>query len=185
MTNRLKRFDKEYSYFKDKNPYYETIRSLYMDDVLKTISSAKKFIEKIKLTKKNELYKYSQKYVELLEKKQKIDIESKLHNNTIDRTFLKVDDKYIQQFLPEVFIPWLHEKLIIDLQNKMTKEKKEAFYVQIVKFYRKNGDLVEIGDFKPINLLTFKLLKGKYRKIFFDNEIIIKLMGGRNVVWKV
>ena len=177
---RLKRFDKQYSYFKDKNPYYETIRSLYIDDVLKTISSAKKFIEKIKLTKKNELYKYSQKYVELLEKKQKIDNESKLHNNTIDKTFLKIDDAFIQKNIPNEWKPWLHEKLIIDLQNKMTKEKKEAFYVQLVKFYDKNDTLIN-----GIELKTFQLLKGRYRKVFWEEIIIQKLMIGSEGVWKV
>ena len=182
---RLKRFDKKFSLYKNTNPYYETIKTLYIDDVLKSIPMAKKFIEQIKLTKKNELYKTSHKYIELLEKKQKIDNESKLNNNTIDKNILKLDDKYIQKYLPEVFIPWLHEKLIIDLQVKMTKEKKDAFYIQLIKFYDKNGNLRDMGGFEPINLKTFKLLKGKYRKTFFNDIIIPKLMIGSEGVWKV
>ena len=182
---RIKRFDKQYSYFKNKNPYYETIKQLYVDDVLKSIPATKKFIENIKLTKKNELYKTSHKYIDILTRKIKIDNESKLHNNTIDKTFLKIDDKYIQKFLSEETRPWIHERLIIDLQNKMKQEKKGAFYVQIVKFYDRNDILREDGDFKPVELKTFKPLTGHHRINFYRNIIIIKLVGGSEGIWKV
>jgi hypothetical protein len=179
---RLKRFNKNFSLYKDTNPYYLTIQGLYINDIIKSISSAKKFIEKIKLTKKNKLYKSSSKYVELLKRKQDIVDVTNLHNNVIDSsTKLRIDNEVLKA--NDTLGMWIHAKQIIDLQNKITQQKKTAIYMQIVNFYDKDDNLME-NEFKPQYLKAYKLLKGTYKKNFWKNQVVFKLTD-TNYLWKI
>jgi len=60
LEKRTKKFNKEFELIKT-HPYYDTIKELYLNGTIKTISSASKQFKKLKITKAGKLYKSSAK----------------------------------------------------------------------------------------------------------------------------
>jgi len=58
IQKRVKKFNKQFLFFKN-HPNYEDIKTLYINNILKSTSSVNKAFKKIKLTKKGEIYKTS------------------------------------------------------------------------------------------------------------------------------
>lgn len=168
---RLKRFNKQFSGFLS-NPYYETIRTLYVNDVLKNVTSVGKYFNKIKLTKKKQLYKSSVKFVNEINDKYKSFNINILQQNKVDETFLEINEKNIFNYGM-----WIHEKQLIDLQKKVPN----AYYVQTVKFLNKTQK--PINAFETVVFTLNKKLKGQYRKNYYDN--ITNKMTTTNYEWKI
>ena len=75
IEKREKRFLKEFSSYKS-NPYFKTIKELYLNNKLKNTSSVQKYFNNIRIKKDNDPYKNSIKYVKQIEdKKDELKIE--------------------------------------------------------------------------------------------------------------
>lgn len=70
QEKRLKKFDKEFSFY-TSHPYYNVIKSLYVNNDIKTISSVSKQFRKIKITKTGSVFKSSAQAVKQLNKYKK------------------------------------------------------------------------------------------------------------------
>jgi len=165
---RLKKFNKKFLNF-IANPYYQKIRTLYTSDIIKTVTSANKYFTKIKVTKKNELYKSSAKFALEIDNKYNKFVVTK---NTIDKRFVEINEENIVQYGM-----WIHEKEFIELQRKA----KNAYYIQTVKFLNKNQK--PINAFDTITLKTHKKLVGQDKKNFW--ETIKNAVTTADYEWKV
>ncbi len=159
MTDkRFKRFNKELSLYAS-NPFFKKINNLYVNNIIKSIPSAEKILKKIKITKKNELYKSSIKIAGDINQKYSIlkGVEILGKNKINERIIDHIDIKSINN---NGWGLWLHEKEFIEME----KQVKNAIYIQVVEFYNSSG--VKINQ-KTKTLRTPLVLKGKNRKNFF------------------
>ena len=168
---RLKRFNKQFSIFSN-NPAYEKIKTLYINDVLKNVTSVEKYFNKIKLTKKNQLYKSSIKFVNEIDTKYKTYNKNVLTQNIKNQRLVTIDETNIFQYGM-----WIHEKEFLELQ----KTAPNAYYVQTVKFLNKNHQ--PINAFQTVILKTYKKLIGKTKKDFWEN--IRNSMTTAEYEWKI
>ena len=67
MEKRVKNFTKNLTMYKS-NPFYEDIKQLYKNDIIKTLDSAENALMKIKVTKAGTIDKRSNKQVEKINK---------------------------------------------------------------------------------------------------------------------
>lgn len=168
---RLKRFNKQFSIFSNK-PAYDKIRDLYVNDVLKNVTSVEKYFNKIKLTKKNQLYKSSVKFVNEIDTKYKTFNKNVLTQNTKQERLVTIDEENIFQYGM-----WIHEKEFLELQ----KTAPNSFYIQTVKFLNKKHQ--PINAFQTVILKTHKKLQGKTKKNFWNN--ITNKMTTAGYQWKI
>jgi hypothetical protein len=159
---RFKRFNKQFSSLFSSNPYFEKVRELYANDVIKTVTSANKILKKIKITKKKELYKSSVKTANDLNKTYTLFTGPQILNaNKLNERFLKIDKINI-----ESLGLWIHENEVINIQ----RTNPNGFYIQTTKFYNKNN-VEQTGQYKKVILYARKMLKGEYRKNFYQSIV--------------
>lgn len=173
---RRKKFDKLF-YLDRPNPYYNKLKYLYVNDVLKSTASVSKYFDKIKIKDNKELYKNSVKYAnELNDKYEKIYNKTTLKQNELNKRFVRIDENNIENFGI-----WIHEAEIRALQ----KSNRNGYYVQTTKFYNKNNQLKD-GEYKPVNIKTTLMLNSKAKRKIVYEQIMNKLtIGGSEYDWKV
>jgi hypothetical protein len=173
---RRKKFDKLF-YLDRSNPYYNKLKYLYVNDVLKSSASVNKYFEKIKLKDNKELYKNSVKYAnELNDRYEKIYNKTTLKQNELNKRFVRIDENNVENFGI-----WIHEAEIRALQ----KSNRNGYYVQTTKFYNKSNQLKD-GEYKPVNIKTTLMLNTKAKRKIVYEQIMNKLtVGGSEYDWKV
>lgn len=173
---RPKKFDKLFS-LERPNPYYNKLKYLYVNDVLKSTASVSKYFDKIKIKDNKELYKNSVKYAnEINDKYEKIYNKTTLKQNELNKRFVRIDDNNIENFGI-----WIHEAEIRALQ----KTNRNGYYVQTTKFYNNRGQL-DNGRFKSVNIKTTLMLNSKAKRKIVYEQIMNKLtVGGSEFDWKV
>jgi hypothetical protein len=173
---RRKKFDKLF-YLERPNPYYNKLKYLYVNDVLKSTASVNKYFDKIKLKDNKELYKNSVKYAnELNDRYEKIYNKTTLKQNELNKRFVRIDENNIDNFGI-----WIHEAEIRALQ----KSNRNGYYVQTTKFYN-NKSLTSNGEYKPVNIKTTLMLNSKAKRKIVYEQIMNKLtVGGSEYDWKV
>jgi len=179
MTNieiRRKKFDKLF-YLDRSNPYYNKLKYLYVNDVLKSTASVNKYFDKIKVKDNKELYKNSFKYAnEVNDIYEKIYNKTTLKQNELNKRFVRIDEDNIENFGI-----WIHEAEIRALQ----KSNRNGYYVQTTKFYNKNN-ITSNGEYKPVNIKTTLMLNSKAKRKIVYEQIMNKLtVGGSEYDWKV
>jgi hypothetical protein len=168
FDKRLKKFNKFYNIY-SSNPYYEKIKELYSNDIIKTVTSVDKLFKKIKVTKKNQLYKSSKKFADEIDVKYN---KFSLKHNILNKKTTEINEDNIDNFNR-----WIHESQFIDLQ----RTNKKAYYIQTVKFLNYLHE--PINPFETIKLKTNRLLKGQYRKDFW--QYINIHVNANSYEWKV
>jgi hypothetical protein len=132
QEKRTKKFNKEMFLYKT-HPNYDDIKELYINNVIKTIISAQKAINKIRITKKGKVFKTSIKAQEKIVK-EKQDFEKSVK----DKYFLKMEkdllllDKNKKEFITFTFADFKYINLdikdfvkkFIGLTNKINANKK-------------------------------------------------------------
>jgi hypothetical protein len=143
---RLKKFSKEMSLFKT-HPNYNDIKELYINNVIKTIVSAEKAINKIRITNKGQVYKSSvnaqQKVVKQLDEFKTKKETKKLETNFVKQRVIKLDDDKINN----QGYGYLTNKIEFD---RIRKQAPNCYYVQDVKYYNNNGQLINQGAYKNV-----------------------------------
>jgi hypothetical protein len=143
---RVKKFNKEMSIFKS-HPNYDDIKELYVNNVIKTIVSAEKAIRKIRITNKGQVYKSSvnaqQKVVQQLDQFKTKKETKKLEQNFVKQRVIKLDDDKINN----QGYGYLTNKIEFD---RIRKQAPNCYYVQDVKYYNNNGQLINQGIFKNV-----------------------------------
>jgi hypothetical protein len=148
-NKRLKRFNKELSLY-SKNQFFTKIRELYVKDVVKSIPSAKKLLNKIKTTKKNVLYKSSEKTAkEVIQKYDVITPKKITIDEGINQRSITIDKSNIGDYNQGIHIVELYET---------QKENPNSYITHVVKFYTKTG----LSHTKRIS--ASRPIVGKYRK---------------------
>ena len=173
---RRKKFDKLF-YLDRSNPYYNKLKYLYVNDVLKSTASVSKYFDKIKVKDNKELYKNSFKYAnEVNDIYEKIYNKTTLKQNELNKRFVRIDDNNIENYGI-----WIHEAEIRALQ----KTNRNGYYVQTTKFYNNRGQLDTVR-FKPVNIKTTLMLNSKAKRKIVYEQILNKLtVGGSEFDWKV
>jgi hypothetical protein len=170
-VKRLKKFTKEMSLY-IKHPNYDEIKQLYINNLIKTITSAENMILKIKITKKGTVDKRSSNQFETLNKlKDELNIiqEEKKKQAVIKRqetirikrelkeAKLKNKQDIKKMYVSKRIIKLDYNKIKVIgygyLTNKIEfdKLKKAApgcYYIQTVKYYDNKGNIINRGQFK-------------------------------------
>jgi hypothetical protein len=166
MTNkRFNKFNKEFSYFKT-NPYFNQIRQLYIENVIKNITSAERYLTKIKITKKGQVYKTSSKLVNEIESKYKSFVSSKLEANKLNTRLLTINRKKIQKNNYGVRV---HQREFLRVQRK----NPDKLYIQTIRYYGKftnknEYEFVDATNFKTTTFQTIYSMLSKKGKEFYD-----------------
>ena len=122
---REKRFNKEFKFIFGSSPIYETVKNLYVKDIIKNIKTAENFLVKIKYTKKGELSKNSIPMIKKLdllniteEKKNDFNVKiSSQHNDKLNVIVLSYQEEILMetQNLKKMF------NIFKNLKSKMKK----------------------------------------------------------------
>ena len=155
LEKRFKKFDTEFYNLK-KHPYYTTIKNLYLNNQIKTITSASKQFKKLKLTKTGKIFKSSvnaeKQFIEKVKNIASLKDENEL---TIDQNNI---DNYGR---------WIHLKMCLDI---MRNSSNNDFFQHTVNFYNPSGSLNK--KFQPIKLEFNKMRrKNLEKKLEFDLAI--------------
>lgn len=141
-TKREKRFTKEFKFYKSHKKY-NLIKKLYLNDKIKTISSANKFFEKIQYKNDGNPYKYSLKYIDDLDELDGVK-KIKKEDNVLIKRVLIIDSKKINE---EKYSEETHKiqfnYVMIDTRKLLKKKKFEYIISQTVKFYDENNKLID------------------------------------------
>lgn len=169
---RRKKFDKLF-YLDRPNPYYNKLKYLYINDVLKSTASVNKYFEKIKYKDNKELYKTSVKYVnDINQRYETLYNKTTLNENKLNRSIITLDKENIVNY--DI---WIHEAQIRAIQ----KQNKNGYYVQITKFF----DTKNVNK-SPITIKTSLMLNSKANRKILYQEITNKLtVGGSEYDWVV
>lgn len=178
QEKRVKKFNKEMSLYKT-HPNYNDIKELYVNNVIKSIVSAEKTINKIKITKKGDVYKTSiNAQQKVIKQKQQLEQSAK------DKYFLKMEkdllalDKGKKQSVLFTFADFKYidldikdfVKKFIYLTNKINRDKKlminidGQYYVlndeTKKRFYDyvKNYEVTDVEAFSPSDAQYFTRL---------------------------
>ena len=176
VNKREKRFKKDLVAYKN-HPNYKNVKELYLNDVIKTIVSAEKQLKKIKLTNKGLVYKASlNNQNKLIEKVNKFRTEQKnqklqqLSNNKISERSITLDYYKI--------IDLDYGVLTHDIEfSRLRKESPNCYYVQVVKFYDKNNNLINKGEFKT-RVFDYIYLNNKQYKNFITKVNFVMTVNG-------
>ena len=178
QEKRLKKFSKEMSLFKT-HPNYNDIKELYINNVIKTIVSAEKAINKIRITKKGLVYKNSigaqekvVKQTQQLEQSAKDKYFLKMEKDllALDKnkkesvTFTFADFKYINLDIKDFIKKFIgltnkinaNKKLMVNIDGQyyaLNDETKKRFYD-----YVKNYEVVDVEAFTPSDAQYFTRL---------------------------
>ena len=160
---RLKKFDKEFSFYVS-HPYYNAIKTLYVNGELKSLPSASRQFRKLKVTKSGKLYKTSANA-----EKQFISKIKKV-TSVKDENQIIIDEDNIFNFNMSI-----HIKMCWEI---MKGSKPDDFFMHTVKFYNSNGKLS--SEYKPLNFEFNKLRRKNLIK-----KIQISLGLGSELSWIV
>jgi hypothetical protein len=155
LEKRFKKFDTEFYNLK-KHPYYTTIKNLYLNNQIKTITSASKQFKQLKLTKTGKIFKSSinaeKQFIEKVKNMASLNDENEL---TIDQNNI---DNYGR---------WIHLKMCVDI---MRNSSNNDFFLHTINFYNPSGSLNK--NYQPIKLEFNKMRrKNLEKKLDFDLAI--------------
>jgi len=160
---RLKKFEKEFSFY-TSHPYFNTIKTLYVNGELKTLPSASKQFKKLKVTKSGNLYKTSanaeKQFISKIKKVTSVKDENQIIIN---------EDNLFN------FNIGIHIKECWEI---MKGSKSDDFFMHTVKFYTRNGRLS-----KEYNTLSFEFSKLRRKNLI--KKIQISLGLGSELDWIV
>lgn len=160
---RLKKFTKEFSFY-SSHPYYNAIKTLYVNGEIKSTASASKQFKKLKVTKSGKLYKSSvgaeKQFLNKIKKEVKIKNERTIIINQ-DNLFAFGRDIHIKE-------SW----------EIMRKSKPDDFFMHMVTFYNPDGSFNE--EYTPIQVEFNKLNRKK-----LINKILYELALGSDLTWIV
>lgn len=129
------------------HPSFETVKQLYLNNVIKSIASVEKTLKSIKVKKNGELYKTSIKKAQVIN--DMLNASKKLKQTKIKIT--------APTLLSGKYDWWIHHKQI----NKMMKEEPTAFITHSVYFYENNVQYREPIKFNFPNVLSIDDIKEK------------------------
>jgi hypothetical protein len=160
---RFKRFNRELS-SQANNPYFSKIRDLYVNNIIKNIPSAEKNLKGIRITNKKVLYKTSIRKAEEIDKKYNIlQGPNILNKNKIKEKTITITKKNIDNYGVSTHY---------DQFKNMMDKVKNAYYIQVVKFYNKHNKL---STHQPYITKVFKTIEKikteKYKTIQFSMEL--------------
>jgi len=161
---RFKRFNKEYASL-SSTPYFKKIRALYVNNIIKNTQSVEKYFKGIKYTKKGLLYKSSIKQANFINDNYKVLKAPKiLSNNKKFEKTITIDGKNEDDFSVVVHY---------DEFMSVMAQSPNSYYIQVVKFYNKNGKLSKESpfDIKHISTSMNKIDTAKYSQIKFIMEL--------------
>ena len=173
-TNRIKKFNKEMVLY-GQHPKYEIIKQLYINNIIKTITSAESNFNKLKYTKNGIIYKIHAKKLKIIdnlydalqrikeEKKKQAVIKRKEtimkkrqlkqdKRDKRDKNTEKINNLYVAKRIIKLDDKQINKKEYGYLTNKiefdkLRKSAPNCYYVQTVKFYDNNGKIINGGVF--------------------------------------
>ena len=157
LVKREKKFNKEFE-FNKTHPYYNTIKELYLNNTIKSISSASKQFKKLKITKAGKLYKTSAKAETTLINKVK-KLTSVEDSNEI---IVNVDNLNDSVLFNGQYITINHGIHMIMSSAIMKGANKDDFFMHTVTFYEPNGTIST--KYEPIKFEFNKLRRKQLEK---------------------
>jgi hypothetical protein len=147
------------------HPSFETVKQLYLNNVIKSIASVEKTLNSIKVKKNGEYYKTSIKKVEKLEKLLK-EFEEKQRFKQYEKetTFKDIELNYDNIFN---FFPWIHTAEV----KEAMKAKPTAYISHHIIFYEDNQEVEEkriIINFS--SYMTRKDISEKFRFVVYSTS---------------
>lgn len=194
MLKRVKKFQKDLSIYSN-NPFYEDIKQLYKNDLIKTITSAENALKKIRVTKKGTIDKRSNKQVENINKlkdefkqiqdekkrqavlkrketiqKKKEIKEAKKNENTKNKEEIK--KMYVSKRVIKLDYNKIENEKYGYMTNKiefdrLRKSAPNCYYVQTVKYYDDNGHIINKKEYSNISF-DYIFINTKQYKLFIN-----------------
>lgn len=148
------------------HPTFETVKQLYLYNVIKSIASVEKTLKSIKVKKNGEYYKTSIKKVEKLEKLLK-EFEEKQRFKQYEKetTFKDIELNYDNIFN---FFPWIHTAEV----KEAMRANPTAYISHHIIFYEDNQEVEEkriIINFS--SYMTRKDISEKFRFVVYSTSI--------------
>jgi len=166
IQKRVKKFNKQFLFFKN-HPNYEDIKTLYINNILKSTSSVNKAFKKIKLTKKGEIYKTSKLTQEKIIKE----------SRRFDKQYNKKIYKLFTNYKKPINILTSVKHIINNDGKEMTIYEKQ--YVDIYKIIFPDFVYPQLREYNDISLFTSKItnLLGNLYKKYKNGVYQIDLLG--------
>ena len=153
MLKRVKKFTKDLSIY-STNPFYEDIKQLYKNDLIKTITSAENALKKIRVTKKGTIDKRSNKQVENI--------------NKLKDEFKQIQDEKKRQAV-------IKRKETIQKKKEIKEAKKLSDKSQSIKYFKQLEAKMKLLKSNIID--NVHIVFDDYRKYNISNkEFVLKFI---------